>query len=164
MEAVVPDSSAYSQELFSPKNNYYAVTDGEKYSYHIIKIEDEDTTKQFFRLKKNPPFIQEGFACIGGRIYYVPIADLLRRVIRKSREIKLEDINGNLTSNSNAVTKTSSTTIQDSNESRAVILTELEINKAANVAWVNEIDALLSASDTETEEGWFNEWEISNDS
>lgn len=158
-------------EDFKIKNNYYVVTDGNVFNYYPIKVEP-DNGKPFLRFEKAPPVILEGLAIINKLIYRVPVQDLTRRIIRKSREVNLEVLNGINTRNSitdtdkstNAVesltiTSGKSDTIQYKDERGASREIEVEISQAADIAWSNQIRTLLNTiSEKEGFEG--ETWEI----
>jgi hypothetical protein len=85
---VKPDPSFTLPKLtmndFKLKNNYYVVTNGEVFNYYPIKVEKE-TDAPFIKFEKSPPVILEGLAVVNKQVYRVPLADLLRGIIRKSR-------------------------------------------------------------------------------
>jgi hypothetical protein len=156
------------------KKNYYVIPDGEKFHYFPIKIKDEKTTRPIFRFEKSPPVIMEGIAIIDSKLYHVPVQDLLRGIIRKSKEIQPANrVSENGSSNTTIISHSGTTSptakstfgvvgdlnganLQYSNESATVDPTTLEINSAANLAWTDQIDSLLSF--ISEKEGC--EWEI----
>lgn len=154
----------YSQISFTPRKNYFGVTDGVEYKYHAISIEDPETEKPIFRFRKSPPTLHEGFVTIEKKIYYVTTEDLLRRIIRKSREISLEEINGTNTTSSTPVVQTIGTIIQHQQQPAIDNATELEIDQVVNATWNEEIRTLLGHSTSQAEEEWFADWEISDNS
>jgi hypothetical protein len=150
----IPKMSSLSFEI---KNNYYVVKTGLLYNYYPIKVKAGTPEDSIIRFEKTPPVLVEGIAIIDKRPYHVPVRDLMRLVIRRSREIvvaKREKVNGKATISTSAVCET----VQSTNERRIGGETEMEIVQAADTAWSEQIGALLD-SFSEKEGG---EWEVSD--
>lgn len=166
-----------SSSTLEIKNNFYVVKSGLLFNYFPIKIVDTEADAPLFRFEKTPPVIMEGVAIIGKKLYHATPADLLRGVIRKSREIaiaKREGINGKSESKSVGSTGSGGSSegisgnivgdvdvreaIQHPDEQRAGAKTELEIGKAADAAWQEQIGTLLDY--LSEEEGI--EWEVAD--
>jgi hypothetical protein len=166
------NSPKLSSPVFELKNNYFVVTDGTIHNYYTIKVHPDAETDSLIRFERSPPVILEGLAIINKRIFKVTVDDLLRRIIRKSREIKLEVLNGTSSTSSKSVgdigttditisTETSfttspATTIQGIVQQRVEHKTEMEEHAAADAAWQEQIGTLLGL--ISKEEG--DEWEI----
>lgn len=172
-----------SSSTFSVKNNQYVVTDGTTFSYYLMKVEDEETTSPIFRFNKTPPVLLEGIAIIRRKLYAVTIDDLMRGVIRKSREIKLEgkenartstdaeNLSGSSTELHHAVqprtvnietsdVKSGGETVQLTDESGIMPFDTLEITEASNSFEPEQIGALLDLVFKEEGKSWDDEWEI----
>jgi len=160
------------------RRNYYVIPDGEQYHYFPIKVIDDD--RPFFRFEKAPPVLMEGIALIGGvrrktKLYRVPIQDLMRGIIRKSREINPAN---RVTANGSSGTATNQPGTYDTSEGAytppgragvdAIVQhsqqqgpqdgPEMEVSEAADLAWTEQIDALLGF--ISEKEGV--EWEIAD--
>jgi len=173
----VPKMSTPTLEV---RRNYYVIPDGQRYHYFPITVSD-DRERPFIRFSKAPPVLMEGIAIIGEprsrrapRLYHVPLQDLMRGLIRKSREIKpanrvaTNGSTGNPTDHNSsdgsdqATTSTggecADRTVQRVDQQRAGDLIEMEVCEAADLAWTEQIDALLHhLSEKEGEE-----WEIAD--
>lgn len=158
-------------ETFKVKNNYYVVTDGNVFNYYPIKVEVTPEDKPFFRLEKSAPVLLEGVAIIDKKVYAVPLSDLMRRLVRKSREINLEVVNGSFNTSSDATAADSTLppspdvagtkAIQPIVKRRSNREIEVEIGEAADIAWQDQVRALLSV--VSEEEGFGGEeWEITD--
>ncbi len=148
---------------FQLKNNYYVVTDGHAFSYYNVKI-FPDEGGPLLRFEKSPPIRMEGLLITDGKIYRVSADDLSRLIIRKSKEIKglLNGTDSNSTTTETvSLDSLGNSTIPSEVEFGINQANELEISKAADLAWQNEIGSLLSAiSEKEgIEDG---EWEITD--
>jgi hypothetical protein len=155
---------------FKLKNNYYVVSNGEVFNYYPIKVV-ERADGPIISFEKTPPVILEGLAIVGKKVYKVTVDDLLRRIIRKSREVNLEVENGSNANQSEPATPVAEViespvagnkTVQRTDERGLSREAEVEIGKAADAAWTNQIRALLVA--LSEEEGSEEEWEITNTS
>lgn len=152
----------FTETTFILRNNYYVVFNGEVYNYYPIKVKSEDESKPIIRLERSPPVILEGYALVSRKIYLVTVNDLQRKVIRKSREIQREVQNAtdsNNTANNQSVSTLldagTATAVLTEDERRLIDATEVEVRKAADAAWEDQVRALLH--DPDEEEG---EWEI----
>lgn len=164
---VQPDPSFTLPKLtmndFKLKNNYYVVTNGEVFNYYPIKVE-KDLGTELLRFEKAPPVILEGIAVVNKKMYKVPVQDLLRGIIRKSREINLEVENGSNASDADDSTSATEVidtpvagrkTVQRKDERGISREAEVEVGKTADAAWQDQMRALLVAlSEEEGEEDW----------
>ena len=138
------------------KDNYYVVKKGDVYNYFPIKVKPFTEEDNIIRFEKSPPVLMEGIAIVGKKPYKVTPQDLMRQIIRKSREVavpKRDKVNGKSGSTRNA-TPAVSETVQHSNESGTVGKTEVEESQAADNAWEDQIGALfdlISAKEGEFE-------------
>jgi nitrogenase subunit NifH len=152
----IPKMSSPTLEI---KNNYYVVKTGLLYNYYPIKVKAGQPEDGIIRFEKTPPVLMEGIAIVNKKAYHVTTGDLMRLVIRKSREVvvavaKREKINGKAETS----TSTVSETLQHSDEHRASRKTEMEISEAADNAWSEQIGALLDSFVAKEGE----EWEITD--
>jgi hypothetical protein len=157
------------------RKNYYVIPDGEQFHYFPIKVLDEKTSRDIFRLEKTPPVIIEGIAILDNKLYHVSVKDLMRGVIRKSKEIKPANRvteNGSSTNSSHnsgttdpsteastgSIRGTDGTNLRSNDEQGSLSASEMEVNRAANLAWSEQIDSLLSFI-SEKEGG---QWEVTS--
>lgn len=149
----------YTETTFILRNNYYVVFNGEVYNYYPIKVKAWGDDDPFIRLEKSPPVILEGYAMVGRKIFLVTVKDLQRKVIRKSREIQREVQNATESANNQSVSTIldsgTATAVLTEDERRLIDATEMEVRKAADAAWEDQVRALLN--DPDEEEG---EWEV----
>jgi hypothetical protein len=159
------------------RNRYFAVTDGNVFSYYPITW-DLDDDRPILRFTKTPPVLLEGYAIVNKKIYLVSSDDILRRVIRKSKEVTLESINGTATEpstepnfdsiESRLFTDPTTATlvnavIQSGDIERTVIgPVKVEVGTAADLAWSEQVRALLHTSVEEEEFELGETWEIEN--
>ena len=174
----VPKMSSTTLEL---KKNYYVIHDGTHFHYFPVKILAGSGEAPILRFEKYPPVLMEGVVIVGqgGRsskcnVYKVPVHDLMRGVIRKSREIKPTNrVKADGSSGTTAIGSDDNVSFQQddvtsrivenavhaANQSGALEAVEMEVHKAANVAWEEQIDTLLHH--ISSQEG--SEWEIAGD-
>jgi len=164
----------FSSPTFRLKPSTYVVTNGQIFSYYAIKIEDETTEAPIFRFKQSPPVIRDGVVAIKKKLYFVTTKDLVRGIVRKSREIGLEELTGNdrtaITEQSNRVSSSengdsSGTALPSEDQSGASEFATLEINEANDSLEPEQVRALHDL--VLKEEGkawgeWAEEWEISD--
>jgi hypothetical protein len=127
------------------KDNYYVVKTGQLYNYYPIKVKTFTETDSIIRFEKSPPVLMEGIAIVGKKPYRVTPQDLLRQIIRKSREVavpKRDKVNGK-SGNVGTVEPASIKAIQHSNQSGVSAKTEVEEHAVADAAWDDQIGALF---------------------
>lgn len=156
-----PNMPKMSFPTLEIRKNYYVITEQGQYHYFPIKVMDDKSERPIFVLEKAPPVLIEGIAIIGSRLFRVRIQDLMRGVIRKSREIKPANrvqTNGSdgTASNTNSSNATGSqgsgadagrgsneSGVQRSVERSTPTAVEVEVGEAADLAWTEQIDSLL---------------------
>lgn len=142
------------------KDNYYVVKTGLLYNYYPIKVKAFTEADSIIRFEKSPPVLMEGIAIVGKKPYRVTPQDLMRQVIRKSREVavaKREKVNGK-SGTVGTDSNVSPETLQHSNKSAVVPKAEMEECQVADAAWEEQIGALFDL--IAAKEG---EFEISED-
>ena len=149
----------YVDDRFVLRNNYYVVTNGTIFNSYPLKVFSSNDTDLIIRMERNPPTLLEGYAIVGRKVYQVSYQDLLRKIIRKSKEVKPEisDEPNTNTRTSPLATIVSSDrdgTLSDLFEPGALAAAELEISKAADLAWEEQVGSLFNPSFEEEE------WEI----
>jgi hypothetical protein len=127
------------------KDNYYVIKSGQVYSYFPIKVKPFTPTDPIIRFEKSPPVLLEGIAIVGKKPYRVtpPPQDLMRQVIRKSREVaipKRDKVNGTAESTSNTAV---CETVQHPVKQRTSGEAPVEVLEAADNAWEEQIGTLL---------------------
>jgi len=161
------NSPKLSSKVFEMKNNYFVVTDGNSYNYYTIKVKPIVEGSTLIHFDRSPPVIMEGIAIVDKKMYKVPIQDLLRRIIRTSREIKIE-VKDESTSSGNtdatvasitSTTKTKSTPVSskllsDSVQSGIEQTITVEEHSAADSTWEEQIGSLLDFISKEEGEDW----------
>jgi len=138
----VPKMSSPALEI---KNNYYLVKTGLLYNYYPIKVKPFTDGDSIMRFEKAPPVLMEGIVIINKKPYHVTVQDLMRQVIRKSREVavaKREQANGNSGTTS---IKALRQAVQHPVEQGSVREASVEIIEDANAAWEEQIGALLDS-------------------
>lgn len=158
-----------SMRTFEIKSSYYVVTDGTIFNYYNIATHPDEDSSPLIRFKKSPPILLEGVAIVNKKVYHVSTDDLLRRVIRKSKEIIQEATNAGTNRSSSSKSKSSgdsiasitSNPVQLTDQPGIVAETEMEIAKASDLTWENQIGALLHH--LSAEEGYGVEWETADD-
>jgi hypothetical protein len=162
---------AFSSTL-DMKNNKYVIKTGLIYNYFDIKVAPAAETDGVIRFEKTPPVLIEGIAVVGKKFYKVTPQDLLRGVIRKSRELvvpKREKVNesagngirsdivgpgssGDTGTSENIISATSvSEALFGSNEQGTGSETGVEEAIRANLAWEEEVGALFDSLNQEEE-------------
>lgn len=138
-------------------NNFYVVTNGEIFNYYPIKTYTDSKESPLIRFERLPPIILEGYAIVGKKIYLVPVQDLQRKIIRKSKEITRDTQNATDATNPQSIStligSIQSSVVSNGDESEFGGLTEMEITKAADVAWSDQIGALYN-DPFEEEDDW----------
>lgn len=137
------------------RNNYFVVSDGEAFAYYPIKLSVEIVDAPILRIEKSPPLLLEGWVLTNNKVYLVPYEDLVRKVVRKSREIKQEVHHATPESPLvNSLNSPRDDSLSDLIKSRTIDASEMEISKAADAAWQDQIGALYGPVSEEEE------WEI----
>lgn len=127
------------------KDNYYVVKTGLLYNYYPIKVKTFTESDSIIRFEKSPPVLIEGIAIVGKKPYRVTPQDLMRQIIRKSREVavpKREKVNGKsgkVESDSIVVPQT----VQHSDQSAVSTKAEMDECQVADAAWEEQIGALF---------------------
>jgi len=162
----------HSLDTFEIKNSYYIVEDEATHRYHYfpIRVDSQSENEHIIRFSRTPPVLMEGLAIIDKKIYHVPLSDLKRLIIRKSRLIGEKVENG---SNSSTIDISSGTislssgdgtatrprkTVSSLDESGSGTEAGLEESRAPDDAFEEQIQALLH-SISEKEGG---QWEITD--
>ncbi len=150
----------HTETTFILRNNFFVVTNGELFNYYPIKVAASNETSPLIRIEKLPPVLLEGYAIVGKKIFIVPVQDLQRRIIRKSREIKRDTQNATEPTNTTERQSVSAFTnavqspaLPSFLESGVIDLTELEIAKVADATWADQIGALYD-NPFEEEDDW----------
>lgn len=151
------------------KNNFFVIKDGLEYKYYKITVDNDvplDETGPIIRFDKHPPIIHDGIVILQKRLFRVTMQDIMRGVIRKSREIKVEEsILGTAKRRSigkstdvDSITISSGQTVQHQNQQGISNDDEAEIIKQADLYWKEQTDSLLHSLHQETG----GDWEISD--
>lgn len=155
-------------EIMTRKNNYYIVKQGDLYNYFRITLQPYLAGDLIMRFNKHPPVIREGIVVIEKKCYRVTIPDLMRGVIRKSRElVKVQNGTKSIATTiehakpvvpSIVPISSGEPTVHDSNEQAVSGEVENEICQQADLCWNEQVESLLHS--IHQEEG--GEWEISD--
>jgi hypothetical protein len=137
----------YVDEEFVPRNNYYIVTDGTRFYSYSIKAKELNPEVPIIRLERSPPVLMEGYAVLGRRVYLVSRQDLLRKVVRKSKEIVKESTTNDATNiNSTVAAAIARSAVSNPDEPGLSEAAQLEITKNADAAWKEQVGTLLSVA------------------
>lgn len=161
------------------RSDYYIVKDGLLYNYYSIKIVPFEVDQKILRFEKYPPIIAEGVVMIKKKLYRVTPEDLLRGLVRTSREIvkvkrdkekDVENVGNNRSNHPDVDISTANTdasvsaspvvrdAVQHQQQQSAFGLAILEESELVDSSWQEQIGALQDFV-SEKEGG---EWEISN--
>lgn len=127
------------------KDNYYVVKTGQLYNYYPIKVKTFTEADSIIRFEKSPPVLMEGIAIVGKKPYRVTPQDLLRQIIRKSREVavpKRDKVNGK-SGNAGTGSSTQIEAVQHSDKPGVSGEAEVEERQVADAAWDDQIGALF---------------------
>jgi len=116
------------------RGDTFVVQVGLLYNHYTIRPDDRYTNKPIFTLKKRPPVLREGIAIINRKFYHVPLQDILRGVVRKSREIKQ-------VANEQSITSTPDVSV--SNKQGAGDPPTEEERSNADLAWEEQVGTLF---------------------
>lgn len=141
------DELIYKSNHFATKQN---VGDSEKWCYYPVKISKEKKGN-FYKFEVSPPILQEGFVFLEDNKIHVPLNDLVRGNINVTRITGKES--------SNSIIKPASREAS-AEQSRVSNVLENEERKNADLAFKDQIDALLYTENSE--EGGF--WEVQDNS
>jgi hypothetical protein len=126
------------------KDNYYLVRIRGVYNYYPIKVQAFTPEDNIIRFEKAPPVLMEGIAIVGKKPYKVTPEDLMRQIIRKSREVAVPKretkVNGK--SESPGI-EAVPTPVQRKDERGTSGEAPMEVEQAADNAWSEQIGALL---------------------
>lgn len=142
-----------SRSTFEMRRGYYIVFDGEMYHYYQIKV-SKNRNASLYWFSKAPPLVRDGFATIPDennvtRMYAVTTDDLLRGVIRTSREITKQQLRA-IHGFSNAADQHDVGThieqaVLGSGERGVESTSPVEDDAVIDQAWLGEIEALFEA-------------------
>lgn len=141
----------FVETSFVFRNHYYVITDGIHFVYYPLRVE-ADASSPILRILKSPPVLLEGMAMVGNKVYLVPHADLVRRIIRKSREIQKEVNHASITTVPDILTSPGEDSLSSLVKSGVVDAFEMEVSQAADAAWQDQIGSLLDPFSEEEEE------------
>lgn len=168
----MPKMSIPTLEAQKRGRQYYVISEEGQYHYFDIKLEEGSLTQPVMRFDKSPPVLIEGIAVIGRKFYRVPIKDLMRGIIRKSRELNLANRvtgNGSTRNSSNTADPTglsdkgegpdlsrnsADNPVQNTDQQRAGETSWVEDIQDANVAWDGQVESLLSFISAKEGSGW----------
>lgn len=144
------------------RNNYYVVPFDGFFHYFPIKIDTEELNnpvKKFARLLKSPPVLIDGVVFSNRRAFEVSAEDILRGRVNKSREFKLERGEDEPTTTyPTSETETSDSGSSTVSSGRYQYETSgdvsMEIRKAADETWEEQVGALFSDIPSETGGEW----------
>jgi hypothetical protein len=144
------------------KNNFYVVEDAGRFYYYPVKVKLTTLNHPtIIRFAKGPPKLLSGVVMVGKKVYEITADDILRGVIRKSREVrfkkdKVSNARTVPTEQSSSPPRDTSDNEQDSVECNTDNIIRVEEQQAADDAWNRQVEALLGIA-SEKEGG---EWEV----
>lgn len=148
----------FIETSFTFRNNFYVITDGTHFVYYPIRA-SANSASPILRMFRTPPVLLEGMAMVNNKVYLVPYDDLVRRIIRKSREIQKEVNHASSSTIPDIVNTVAADSISDLIKSGVIDASEVEVSEAADAAWADQIGSLLYPLSEEEEE-----WEAENPS
>ena len=157
----------FTRMTLEKKSGYFVVKVGDVYQYYKVKIrpEVEGVESPLFWFEQAPGFIREGLFIYTKKVYLVTVPDLVRGIIRISREIKEVKIgrpkrtarstsSNDTTGVSEVIISTASgEAVQSDVQSTAGDDAELQLIKQADIYLADQIQSLLNPCNTE-EEDW----------
>lgn len=150
-----------SKPTLVPYPGLYAVADGPIYNYFPI-IVGKMGEGNFVEILKPPIVAQAGYVTIEGKLYFVTLRDLFRRKVNvRNSPINPDSGSISTTSGSTGNTGLSPATVDQGSkhpeQPRPSQVSEFQVNETINLAWQDQIDALLHLEDPEAE------WDIMED-
>jgi hypothetical protein len=155
-------------ETMTRKNNYFIVKQGDLYNYFRVTLLPYKDGDLIMRFDKHPPVLREGIVVIEKKCYKVTLPDLMRGVIRKSRE--LEKVQNGIKSITTTAECTKSSvssvvlissgkpTIHNPDQQTTSSEVENEVCQQADLCWNEQVESLLHS--IHKEEGGI--WEVSD--
>jgi hypothetical protein len=142
-----------SKASLDPIPNTYAIPNGVLYDYYSIKFGERKG--DFVEITKLPPTIQEGFVTFQKQLYRVSIRDYLRRRVNVGQPAYVTPTTGNAAgaalTNAAGPAPNVVNGFCASGQQGPGSATELQFVKDADVAWEEQVGALLYADDPEAE-------------
>lgn len=77
-----------SSTVLDKKGTAYIVPQNGAFHYYSIKVKEESLGKPIMRFEKRPPLLVDGWVSVKRKLYAVTMDDILRGIIRKSREVR----------------------------------------------------------------------------
>jgi len=152
------------------KSNFFVVPNAGLFNYFPVKIDADTADKPIMVFEKGPPILVDGIVIHNKKLYEVTSQDILRGIVRKSREIKVErDTRGSAKptrpastpvdtsstdSAKNSIADVANKAIRDKQHSRVIETAELELAEAANAAWEDQVGTLLDFISSQEGEEW----------
>lgn len=143
MSTAIPPKE--TDRVLRPVTNTYAIMHGEVYDYYSIKL--GESKGKFVELLKLPPCLEEGYITINKKLYFVTFKDLLRGRVNVEREFSTTATGDGQPITTIVVDQNNSV----DNQSGLNQSTELQEGEHADLAWQEQINALLHLDDPEEE-------------
>lgn len=159
---VSPNEPKLSLPNLEYRNNYYVVPSGGRFHYFPVKAVVGTEDLPVIRLEKSPPVLIDGIVMFKRKMYSIRARDILRGIVLKSREINVKrDISErtptiSTTNTPDTTERVSGKTVYDLGQPATLSDAELEISKAADAAWEDQVESLLGF--VSSKEG--GEWEV----
>lgn len=149
---------AETLEELRPIKNRYVVRNGLMYEYYQIQVETQQKGYKgsLIKILKGPPVLFDGWVIVGKDIYTVTQRDVIKGIIRASNRFSTGTEGSKPTEQTHAGRKHNQPVVVPGDDQPGISdPVEAEITKAANLAWEEQIDALLTVVYPKT-----GKWEI----
>lgn len=128
--------------ILEPVANTIAVADGLMFNYYPIKLGDKKGP--FRELVKIPPLIVEGFVTVGKQLFQVSTKDFIRRRVNVTSPYRA-------TASQQSANLDVVEAVSNPEQPAVVQCIDPAIDEAANLAWQDQINALLYLDDPQEE-------------
>lgn len=139
-----------SKEVLEPTKGTLAVENGLLYDYYSISFGEQQGP--FVSIKKLPPVFKEGFVTYQKKLYKVGFRDFLRSRVNVGQPAHVPAARNADNGNSAASAPPDvAATSGPGNQPRVDSVVELQVQQAADLAFEDQVRALLYAADPEEE-------------
>jgi hypothetical protein len=142
-----------SKAVLEPTKGTFAVANGVLFDYYTIKFGEQKGN--YVTLEKLPPVLKEGYATYQRKLYKVELRDFLRSRVNVGQSAytpnATPDTGGSTTATPGPASPALVNPNADSIQSAVDGTFGVQVNQAADLAWKDQISALLHAYDPEEE-------------
>lgn len=143
-----------SKSVLEPTRNTFAVENGILYDYFSIKLGER--RGDYVDITKLPPVIRPGFVTFQKKLYKLELRDFFRSRLNVGQPAFSSTISSDTGADAadataNPTVTNVDTTTESDGQSRVDSTFGVQVNQAADVAWEDQIRALLFADDPEAQ-------------